>query len=238
MERLQSFDRYELVRDATTVTGTQRLLLDAIAWRAGWQWQYTCFPSYELLAQDTHCGISTLRRAAQELEEMGLISIERKNRKTNVFHLNIPLLLELKAKRISEIEAAAEVVNRFIPDDGTTPSDGDANDTSPFDDRHEEKFFNVTTCRNVEEIIQIIKALWPDNAAFQNPQGEAYLQSDMEALLNETGESPATVGWAILRFHYTDREGAIRVGKAAKLGLYIKTCFPQWLQTYGNLEMQ
>lgn len=97
MKGLSRFDLFELVRDATEVGGAQFLLLIAIAWRANPRENYSCFPSYQRLAEDTHCTQQALRAAARKLEEAKLIWREKRRNRSNVFYLNVALLLELQA---------------------------------------------------------------------------------------------------------------------------------------------
>lgn len=73
MKRVSRFELYELVRDATTVNGAQRALLDSLAWRANPEKSFTCFPSYDRLVEDTHYTEQNLRVAARKLEGAGFI---------------------------------------------------------------------------------------------------------------------------------------------------------------------
>jgi len=72
------------VRDGRATTGARRLLLDAIVLRANPK-EWTCFPSYARLAVDTGLNEATLRRAAKELEDAGLIKRRIRLNRSNVF---------------------------------------------------------------------------------------------------------------------------------------------------------
>jgi hypothetical protein len=92
------------VRDAQTTRGAQRELLMALCLRANPKRKYSCFPSYATLAEDTQLHVVTLKRAAGELESAGLIKRFTRVNKSNVFLLNIALILE-QARKMKEEKA-------------------------------------------------------------------------------------------------------------------------------------
>jgi hypothetical protein len=92
MKGITRIELYEMVRDATTVTGAQRALLDAIAWRAKAEDRYSCDPSYARLVHDTHYTARNLQIAAQKLEEAKYIKRVTRSNRSNVFFLNVSLL--------------------------------------------------------------------------------------------------------------------------------------------------
>jgi DNA-binding MarR family transcriptional regulator len=103
------------VRDSRSTRGAQRELLMALCLRARREKKYCCFPSYALLSEDTNLHPITLKRAAAELEKMNLIKRFKRRNSSNVFRINVALLLDQAAaakaakdekKRIARLNTA------------------------------------------------------------------------------------------------------------------------------------
>ena len=81
-----------LVRDSGTTRGAGRGLLMALVLRCNVKKGWFCFPTYKTLAEDTLYDEATLKRAAKALVEQGLIRIQVRRNRSNVFHINLGLL--------------------------------------------------------------------------------------------------------------------------------------------------
>ena len=77
------------VRDCGLTKGSSYTLLLTLATRCNPREDYSCYPSYELLSRDTRLDVSTLKRGARELEELGLISREVRPNRSNFWYLNV-----------------------------------------------------------------------------------------------------------------------------------------------------
>ncbi len=108
-----------MIRDAATTRGAQRALLNAIALRCRAEQQYSAYPSYACLAEDTLLDQKTLRRAARALEAAGLISRKGRGNHTNRFYLNVSLLKtqadDAKTRRQAEKAAREASKNSTSP---------------------------------------------------------------------------------------------------------------------------
>jgi hypothetical protein len=97
------------VRDAHPVTGAPLVLLLALALRAKTSNDFrrcSCFPAYALLAKDTGLSIKTLKRAANELEQRGLIHRDTRMKRSNIWHVNaIKIWAMARAEHAKEVAA-------------------------------------------------------------------------------------------------------------------------------------
>lgn len=94
-----------MARDAKSTKGADRQVLNALIMRAKPEKKYSCYPAYELLAEDTNLNIKTVKRAAQDLEKAGLIRRRIRHNQSNLFFINVRRLQEQVAEREAE-EAA------------------------------------------------------------------------------------------------------------------------------------
>ena len=101
-----------LVRDARSTKGARRALLNALTLRCRPDQRYSCFPSYATLAKDTMLDPATLKRAAMALEKAGLIKRKVRRNQSNVFFINVALLM----KQAAEIKAADEAAQKALQD--------------------------------------------------------------------------------------------------------------------------
>lgn len=113
-----------MARDLEGPKGAARLLLLMLILRAAREHNYSCFPSYGLLASDCNCNMKTLKLAAAELEKLGLIKRVIRRNRSNKFFINVELIMSLsaahRAERAAEKEAVHEGVTfSFIPTSGT-----------------------------------------------------------------------------------------------------------------------
>jgi hypothetical protein len=97
------------VRDAHPVTGAPLVLLLALALRAKTSNDFrrcSCFPAYAMLAKDTGLSIKTLKRAANELEQRGLIHRDTRMKRSNIWHVNaIKIWAMARAEHAKEVAA-------------------------------------------------------------------------------------------------------------------------------------
>jgi hypothetical protein len=94
------------IRDSQSTRGAERELLYALCLRARADRKYSCWPGYAQLSADTGLHTTTLKRAAQELERKQLIRrVVRKN-SSNIWFLNVPLIVDMANAKLAEIEAA------------------------------------------------------------------------------------------------------------------------------------
>lgn len=91
---LSLFSLILIVRDARSTRASDRSLLFALALRCNPAKQYVCWPTYRVLAEDTGLDEITLRRAAKRLEDAKLIKRVCRDKRSNLFFLNVPLLAQ------------------------------------------------------------------------------------------------------------------------------------------------
>jgi DNA-binding transcriptional MocR family regulator len=94
------------IRDSHVAKGAQQALLYALALRARPEKHYTCLPSYAQLSQDTGLHGITLQRAAAELESRSLIRRGVRRNTSNVYQINVALILELAGAERVKMKAA------------------------------------------------------------------------------------------------------------------------------------
>lgn len=95
-------------RDARNTRDAQRELLYALILRADPDKNYLCFPSYGMLAKDTLLHTVTLKRAAQGLEEAGIIKRSLRRNRSNRFYINVDLLERLATENREADKAELE----------------------------------------------------------------------------------------------------------------------------------
>jgi hypothetical protein len=103
-----------LIRDARSTKGAQRELLYALALRCSPDKEYSCWPSYEKLAQDTCLSKPCLKRAAASLEAAKLIKRVVRQNHSNLFYLNVALIQE-QAEHQRDADKAAREAAQFDP---------------------------------------------------------------------------------------------------------------------------
>lgn len=95
------------IRDAQSTRGAERELLYALALRCDPAKGYSCFPSYQTLANDTQMNVATLKRAAKSLEAMRMISRQERRNRSNIFYLNPAIFLEEASAKRAEKQPQA-----------------------------------------------------------------------------------------------------------------------------------
>ena len=85
------------IRDARSTKDSERELLYALALRCNPKNNYSCWPSYNQLAEDTQLDPATLQRAAKRLESKKLIKRVQRRNHSNRFYVNARLLQEQAA---------------------------------------------------------------------------------------------------------------------------------------------
>ena len=63
----------EIVREANVVKGAERHVLFALCMRANTKKNFTCFPSYAQIVEDSSVGLSQVKVAVRELAKAGWI---------------------------------------------------------------------------------------------------------------------------------------------------------------------
>lgn len=103
-------------RDAQSTKGAEREVLYALILRCSSQKKYSCFPSYQQLAEDTGLNIKTVKRAAKKLEDAGIIKrLVRRNR-SNIFQVQVGVLQKQAFERLAAKKAEKEALVKELDD--------------------------------------------------------------------------------------------------------------------------
>lgn len=234
MKVLTRFELFELVRDATTLTGAQALLLYHIAWRVNPQKNYMCFPSYERLVADTHYTEQMLRRAAKGLEKAGLIRRIKRFKRSTLWYLNVRELTELVkgAKKNDNVEIRGREFDPFDtaefaaqneyeadPDDEMNNTDGLTDD------------LGLRVWNSVDEVAATIMDIWDAHPSVTEPRNREFLLRDIAECVRLAG-GPQRCGELIDHLTANDEPACWKVAQSRTLGRYLVSVFPHWLDEY------
>lgn len=203
MKPLSRFDLYELVRDGTTATGAQLALLNTIAWRANPKENYSCFLGTELLVRETHYTELNVRIAAKKLEEVGLIKRVKRSRRSTLFFLNVPKLVDLAklAKDAETVESAGALdpfnTNGISQFESGEDDNTDGLEVDPADEPAPET-------KTMDGLLRMVKITWPNHPSHANPH---LLLRDLEECVRHAGVSSGAV-----TFSSTSRRAATMPG--------------------------
>ena len=233
MKPLSRFDLYELVRDGTTVTGAQLVLLNTIAWRANPKDNYSCFLSTELLVRETHYTEQILRVAAKKLEEAKLIERVKRTKRSTLFFLNVPKLMELaksvKASYMAESTGGLDpfnttVIKQIEPnEDDTEDNNTDGLEVDPANEPAPET-------KTMERLLRMVKITWPDHPSHTNPH---LLVRDLEECVRLAGGIQRCSD-LFFYFQASSDEAWQQVADSRMLGRYLVKMVPIWLPTYAH----
>ena len=233
MKKLNRVELYELVRDGTTLTGAQRILMDALAWRASATDNYSCYPSYARLALDTHYTAQNLRIAMRELERAVLIKRTRRRRRSNLYHLNIQLLTQMATEKRALL-AKGETWDIDPFNSAAMFTDAEEDNTDVLD---EEPQTGVETgeesdllTETFDHVLELVRKIWPGHQSFD---GDDYLEGDLEDCI-ELAETTVRCGQLLCLVRDKDPKTIRAVGKSGRLGAYLRKSFPGWLRTYAD----
>jgi hypothetical protein len=88
-------------------------------------------------------------------------------------------------------------------------------------------------CQTVEDVANWVKFLWPEHPSCQTEESWADLLEPLEDCV-EMVQTPRLTAILINSIHHYEKETVAAVAKSANLGGYIKSCFPGWLDKYGE----
>jgi hypothetical protein len=234
---IRSWDLLEIVRDANVVKGAERHVLFALCMRANTKKNFTCFPSYAQIVEDSSVGLSQVKVAVRELAKAGWIRRQIRPNTSNLFFIDVPALkaaaeerrLTLRKGQLEETDDPCNV-NGLCHDGGTNELDNtDGLESEP---DWPEIPARVGDCTEVSHLVTMLRQMWGDHATFKDPRGVEFLTSDMARCVELAG-SPFRCAH-VLHFVYEDVTIYQSITKSQKLGLYLKHCFPTWLTTYGD----
>jgi hypothetical protein len=229
---LTNWELLKVVRDANVVRGAQRHVLFALCLRANTTKNYTCFPSYAQLIEDSAVGLSQLKIAVRGLETAGWIRRQPRGRTSNLFFINVP-----------KLQKAAEERRQAFSGGGLQETDDPFGANSYTDDRDNTDGLETTPeaaaipdwlndMEGTDNLVGALQDMFPEHPIFADPRGKEYLRSDMERCIELAG-TPFRCGH-VLYHAYEDDGIRTAVGLSKKLGLYILKCFPQWLIAYRD----
>jgi hypothetical protein len=206
--------------------------------RANTKKNFTCFPSYAQIAEDSSVSLSHIRIVIRALEEgKWIVRRTRGRHASNLFFINVPVLRAAADKRQAELRNGelGEI------DDPCNVSglcyDGGANELDNTDGLESEPDWPeipvwVGRCTEVPHLVTMLRHMWGDHPTFQDPRGVEFLTSDMARCVELAG-SPFRCAH-VLHFVYEDETVNQSIANSQKLGLYLKHCFPAWLTTFGD----
>jgi hypothetical protein len=228
----------KLIRDGNAVRGGPRNVLFALWMRANTKKNFTCFPSYDQIAEDSSISMSRIKIVIRALEEEGwIVRQPRGRRASNLFFINVPALkaaaeerrLTLRKGQLEETDDPCNV-NRLCHDGGSNELDNtDGLESEP--DWPEIPVW-VGDCTEVPHLVTMLRQMWGDHPTFKDPRGVEFLTSDMARCVELAG-SPFRCAH-VLHFVYEDVTINQSIANSQKLGLYLKHCFPAWLTTFGD----
>jgi DNA-binding MarR family transcriptional regulator len=236
MKGLSRFDLFELVRDATDVTGAQLSLLYVIAWRANPIQKYSCYLSTERLVKETHYSPQNLRMAAKKLEEAQLIKREKRTKRSTIFFLNVPLLAEraqAARKKKGRTADPNALVDHFNVRQMALPSD-DADNTDGLDDPDgEPEIEEFTVCESIDDVAALVAHTWEAHPSSTEEHSRSFLMADLGECVQIAG-GPRRCGALITHLTTANPKACRQVAKSRKLGRYLVKMFPIWLAEYAD----
>lgn len=222
---LKTHELRALIRDYTTLTGAQRILLDELADLAIPKRRYCCKPSMALLVQRTHYSEQRIRIAANALEEAGFIKREvrhvrgkdGKPRKQTRYGLNVPALRALEAKALAERAAVDDDDEGWDPF-GLDTADGEG---------------AMAPCETYEDIVlYMLQKMWPNHGGFSDPDAPE-LRGRLERCIAKAG-SAGRFGDVLEWVYLNDPQACAAIEAAATPAAYIGEHLPEWLNKFDS----
>lgn len=216
-----SFELRDMIRDHTTLTGAQRILLDEIARRANPKHNYACWPSMSLLIHDTHYGDQQIRNAARSLEEAGFIKRivksyqdkQKRWRKETRYFLNVHKLEQLSEERQGPTA---------VPDAHDDPFglNGEASSV--------EGNLLHAPCETITGLVDVFQQMWPEHTHPADEKPAIDLRQDLEACV-EAAQSAARFGQVMHWVYDTDKDTVAAISASDRPGALMFKKLPQWL---------
>jgi hypothetical protein len=173
-----------------------------------------------------------VRIAAKKLEEVGLIKRVKRLKRSTLFFLNVPKLVEL-AKSVKEAETEDSVggLDPFNtnPAQQTEADDSDNTDNTDgleVDPANEP----APTTETMERLLRMVRIIWPEHPSHGNPH---LLLRDLEECVRLAG-GIQRCGDLFFYLQATDDEEWQRVADSRMLGRYLVKMVPIWLPTYAH----
>jgi hypothetical protein len=225
---LTFLDLLKDARDSHLVAKAQFMLLLMLIVRCDPEKDYSCYPGYELLAEDTGLNMKTLKAAAVGLEGKKLVKRRVRPNHSNVWYINAKLLHETaEAKRAAKAEERSEryddcpfepPVLKVTSAAAPVPANKDA-DKKNGSPAEMDPFFARAVSR--------IRELFPDHPTLQKAGADRFIAQDVEEMLSDTNHTPE----AVLKFlsDLSDKAKAT-IAASSHLGPYLKKCFSDWLE--------
>jgi DNA-binding transcriptional MocR family regulator len=140
--------------------------------RANTKKNFTCFPSYAQIAEDSSVSLSRIKIVIRALEEEGWIVRQARGRRaSNLFFINVPALKAAAYKRQAELRNGQLEetddpcnVNRLCYDGGTNELDN----TDGLESEPEEPEIPVWVggCKEVPHLVTMLRHMWGDHPTF------------------------------------------------------------------------
>ncbi len=209
-----------MVRDSKLVGHSHELLiLDAFFKRGDRTDSFFCFPSVELLGEDTLLSESSIRRALRTLRERDLIRVVIRHNQSSLYYIHLPPFQEAwdalpkKKKRKKGLPALV------------APEHSDS--TEGLED------FVDNTEVSATGVVAKVRSLWPDHGDWNDVTARHKTLTSLQDAVQQAGSEERAM--ALLQVISGDPGLLAQVGhKARRLGPYLKSCFPGWLEKFEN----
>jgi hypothetical protein len=241
-EKITDWTLLKYIRDGKVGKASARHVMIALCMRANALKNFTCYPSYAQIMEDSVVCRSTVKSAVRDLEQAGWIKRKTRGRKSNLFYINVHQLKVASEEQLTKRgegypEASDDHfgVNTLICagalDEARDNTDGLDVESLPSEEYPEVPTW-LPASGDLTWLIEIVRQMWPHHPTFADARGVEYLTSDLTRCIDLVG-TPYRCGHVL---HLIYGVEAIRnsVNQSKKLGLYILACFPAWVRTYKD----
>ncbi len=246
---LMFFEIMNDARDAQLTKGAQQSLLYHLILRCDPKKDYSCFPSFELLCADTGLDMTTVKRAARELEKKGLISRVVRPNRSNLWYVNVKQLQEAADfKRVARADDKAvkhgcpfepptirTQSNAVPPSQSTVTTSKAGTEDASADD------IDIPPQPTPEEqiVVQAIHALLKDHLGdhptYQEPNAKNILDACINQCIAHAGGAKRCKN--ILRLALEIDDKLEYLSKSRLLGGCLTKCFPGWAAEFDEVEL-
>jgi hypothetical protein len=241
-EAKQSMNTWEILndaRDSRLTKGAQQSLLYHLIMRSDPKKQYSCFPAYELLCLDTGLDMTTLKRAARELERKELVIRQVRPNRSNVWYINVAKLQEVAAadrasRKEAKLEAgvqspfAAPVIVSTAKTNGGGAVSAEA-DTVEFPTRR-----SSAEQEKVDAILLLLRETFSNHPTYAEPNAEAIMGACVQACIQQSTDAGHCLRVMQLTINDGGEDLRRTIEASSRLGGYIQRSFSGWVQDYDT----
>lgn len=186
---------------------------------------YSCFPSYAALCEDTGLDAKTLQKAAASLQEKGLIHLHLRHNRSNLWFLNVAKVQET-AELSREQRDDAPLTSPFAPPVLPVEESDKAPDTEfPAQRSADER-------ERMEKIRKLLLEELGEHPTYTLDNSKAIMDSCVEAMIEIAGSAKKCL--TVLKVTFQDDSKKSSVLNSNQLGGYLKKCFPGWLSEWDD----